>query len=126
MSKATQPGERLCTDISGPYKKSISGNDYWILVVDDYTRKSWSFLVKRKTQLASKIEDLMTELKTGEYLTKFLRCDMLAGENVSGLTKLCDKFNIPIEVTAPYMPQQNGIVERKFVTIHQRMFCSKI
>ena len=37
MSKApTQPGERLCTDISGPCKKSILGNDYWILVVDDY------------------------------------------------------------------------------------------
>ena len=128
MSKATQPGERLCTDISGPYKKSILGNDYWILVVDDYTGKSWSFFVKKKSQLASKIEDLLTKLKTAEYVTKFLRCDN-AGENVSGLTKLCEKFNIQIEFTAPYTPQQNGIVERKFVTIRQRacaaMFAAK-
>ena len=49
MSKATQPGERLCKDISGPYKKSILGNDYWILVVDDYIGKSWSFFVKKKS-----------------------------------------------------------------------------
>ena len=32
--KATDPGERLCVDISGPYKKSIIGSTYWILVVD--------------------------------------------------------------------------------------------
>ena len=97
----------MCTDISGPYKKSIFGNDYWILVVDDYTGKSWSFFVKKKSQVASKIEDLLTKLKTAEYVTKFLRCDN-AGENVSGLTKLvCDKFNIQIEFAAPYTPQQN-------------------
>ncbi len=56
MSKATQPGERLCTDISGPYKKSILGNDYWILVVDDYTGKSWVSLVRRSHSLLQRLK----------------------------------------------------------------------
>jgi hypothetical protein len=34
-SQATKPGECLCTNMSGAYKKSILGNDYWILFVDD-------------------------------------------------------------------------------------------
>jgi hypothetical protein len=50
---------------------------------------------------------------------KFLHCDN-AGENTKGLSDLCLKSNIQIEFMAPYTPQQNGIVERKFVTIHDR------
>jgi hypothetical protein len=44
-TRATHAGERLCTDISGPYKKSIIGSNYWVLVVDDYSSKAWSFFV---------------------------------------------------------------------------------
>ena len=33
---------------------------------------------------------------------------------------MCDRLNITIEFTAPHTPQQNGMVERKFVTIRDR------
>jgi hypothetical protein len=45
------------------------------------------------------------------------------------LTKLCEKIECSNLLTVPYMPQQNGIVERKFVTICQHacaaMFAAK-
>ena len=118
-NKAEKPGERLCTDISGPYKKSIIGNSFWALVVDEYSGKCWSYFVSRKSELATKVTSLVTELISAGYTTKYLRCDN-AGENVKGLSAMCIKFNIQIEMTAPYTPQQNGMVERKFVTIRDR------
>lgn len=117
--RAEKPGERLCTDISGPYKKSIIGNNYWVLVVDEYSSKSWSYFVSKKSELASKVTELVTQLLAAGYLPKYLRCDN-AGENTKGLTAMCTKFNITVEMTAPYTPQQNGMVERKFVTIRDR------
>ena len=119
LNKAIQPAERLYTDISGPYKKSIVGSNYWILVVDEFSGKSWSFFVKKKSQMAETVSTLLRKLSSADYSIKYLRCDN-AGENTKGLAEVCDKLNIQIEFTAPYTPQQNGIVERKFVTIRDR------
>ena len=35
--KAESPGQRLFVDISGPYAKSVIGNKYWVMVVDDFS-----------------------------------------------------------------------------------------
>ena len=68
----------------------------------------------------SKVTDnLVLTLKASSIITKFLQCDN-AGENVKGLSDVCNKHGIQIEFTALYMPQQNGMVERKFVTIRNR------
>ena len=40
QNMAEKPGESLCTDISGPYKKSIIGSNYWILIVDEFSGKA--------------------------------------------------------------------------------------
>ena len=39
---------------------------------------------------------------------------------MSRLRLVCDKYGITMEYTAPNTPQQNGVVERKFVTIRDR------
>jgi hypothetical protein len=118
-SKATRPAERICTDISGPYKKSIVRSNYWILVVDKFSGKSWSFFVKKKSQMAETVSTLLAKLNAAEFSIKYQCCDN-AGGNTKGLTEVCDKLNVQIEFTAPYTPHQNGIVECKFVTIRDR------
>ena len=50
--------------------------------------------------------------------TRFIRCDN-AGENTKWLKNLCNKYGIIMEHTAPYTPQQNGVVERGFVTLQE-------
>ena len=62
--------------------------------------QSCSFFVKKKSQLASKIEDLLTKLKTAKYTTKYIRCDNV-GENVSCLTKLCEKSIFKLNLRYP-------------------------
>ena len=62
-TRATEPGERLFVDISGPYGLSPRGNRYWVMVVDDFTRKKWSFYIKSKDKVAEPIDPLIIKLK---------------------------------------------------------------
>ena len=58
---------------------------------------------------------------TVEPLLVKLRNANNAGENIKGLSVMCDRLNITIKFTAPHTPQQrSGMVERKFVTIRDR------
>ena len=45
-TRASQPGERIFVDTTGPFTESLIENRYWISVVDDYIRYSWSFFTK--------------------------------------------------------------------------------
>ena len=49
--RASKTGERLFTDTSGPYPRSIGGSIYWFKVVDNCSRKNWNFLMKNKTKV---------------------------------------------------------------------------
>ena len=117
--KATKPGERLFIDLSGPYFKSAGGTQYWILVVDDFTRFAWSYFVTRKSMIRHPLNQLLNKLKGDGLHVKYIRCDN-AGENTSHVKSICDRRGITIELTSPYTPQYNGVVERKFVTIRDR------
>jgi len=44
--KATQPLEVIHSDIIGQIKASITGKKYILTFVDEYTRKSWIFLME--------------------------------------------------------------------------------
>ena len=127
--KSTSPGERIYTDISGPYKKLLIGSNYWILFVDQYSGKAWSFFVLRKNMMAKVADKLFMQLKSAGYTLPFLRCDN-TGKNVAGLSKVCKTHGIKEEFTAPHTPQQNGVVECKFVTIQDRacaaMYAAKL
>ena len=98
---------------------SMAGSKYWILIVDDKTRKAWSFFVKAKSEAKRVTADLLQILKGARVTTKYLRCDN-AAENVKGLRELCQTNGIKLELTPPNSPQFNGVVERKFVTLRDR------
>ena len=118
LVKATAKGERLFIDISGPYKKSLAKNSFWILVVDDKTRKAWSFFVDKKSKIKDVMELLFEKLSGCGTTVKYIRCDN-AGENEAVKT-MCEARGISMEFTAPNTPQMNGVVERKFVTIRDK------
>ncbi len=67
--KATVRGERLFLDISGPYKMSLAGSKYWVLVVDDKTRKAWSFFVSNKNEAKKVASNLLSILRGARVVT---------------------------------------------------------
>lgn len=60
-------------------------------------------------------EKLIDTLNTAGKTVKYLRCDNM-GENVTPLKEVCNSKNIQLELTTPYTPQMNGVVERGFIT----------
>ena len=113
---AQKIGERLFVDTSGPYPETESGNKYWVCLVDDKTRKSWSKFRNTKSDLAKIVEEHVEFLKGMGHTVKYLRCDN-AGEHRTKLQKVCEKFGIELEYTAPYTPQMNGVVERRIAVL---------
>ena len=111
--------ELLHMDICGPISpQTIGGKRYFLLIVDDYSRCMWVALLKEKSEALEKFLRFKSkaEAEKGEKI-KSIRSDR-GGEFTSDEFKeLCDRSGIKKQLTAPYTPQQNGVVERKNRTI---------
>ena len=119
--KSENPGERMYLDISSMRKTSMGGRQHWVMLVDEATKYKKSFFLKRKNEQVEPIIDWIKALKARHKIqVKNIRCDN-AGEN-KVLERESDKIDLGIisEYTSPGTPQQNGVVERAFVTVMGR------
>jgi transposase InsO family protein len=94
--------------------KSLGGSLYYVIFIDDYSRKTWLYLLKTKDEVFSKFQEFKVEI---ENLTskkiKTLRT-YNGGEYTSKeFVAFCKSTGIRTELTVPYNPQQNGVAERK-------------
>ena len=108
-------------DISSMRKPSMGGRQHWVMLVDEATKYKKSFFLKKKNEQVEPIIDWMKALKARhEIQVKIIRFDN-AGEN-KVLERESDKNELGIifEYTAPGTPQQNGVVEKAFVTVMGR------
>ena len=91
------------------------------MLVDEARMYKKSFFLKQKNEQIEPIIDCIKALKARHKIqVKIIRCDN-AGEN-KVLERESDKIELEIifEYTAPGTPQQNGEVERTFVTVMGR------
>jgi transposase InsO family protein len=114
-TQATKSGERIFMDTSGPFTKSLGGNYYWHKICDQYTTMSWDKFMKAKNEVPEIVEKFIEMCKGINKSIEYIRCDN-AGEHQNELRNICAKHGVKLEYTAPYTPQQNGMVERRFAT----------
>ncbi|CAL2236277.1 unnamed protein product [Prunus armeniaca] len=117
--RAQFPLELVHTDICGPMQiASMSGNRYFLLFIDDYTRMAWVYFLRNKSNTFECFKKFkaMTELQSG-HKVKSLRSDR-GGEFMSNeFLAYCSEAGIQRQLTVAYSPQQNGVVERKNRTV---------
>ena len=119
--KSKNPGERMYLNIASMRKPSMGGRQHWVMLIDEETKNKKSFFLKKKNEQVEPITDWIKALKARHKIqVKIIRCDN-GGENKI-LEKESDKNELEIgfEYTAPGTPQQNGVVERVFVTVMGR------
>lgn len=120
-----QPLEYIHSDIWGPSKtETHGGGRYYMSIIDDYSRRVWTYVLKTKDEALIKFRDWLQviENKSGRRV-KRLRKD-------NGLEYLSNEFNqfctsrgITRHRTAPNNPQQNGLAERMNRTLLERVRC---
>lgn len=117
--RATRPSELVHGDLCGLISpQTVAGNRYIFLLVDDFSRYMWIYLLKNKNEAFSTFKRFkaLVENKTEKALKTF-RTDR-GGEFTSLEFKAyCDTMGINRHLTAPYSPQQNGVVERRNRTL---------
>ena len=111
----------LCGPINPP---TPSGNNYFLHLVDDMSRYMWIQLLSSKDQASAAIKNFQAsvEVETGQKL-KTLRNDR-GGEFTSvEFGRYCVERGVERQLTAPYSPQQNGVVERRNQSIIDMARC---
>ncbi|XP_075092494.1 retrovirus-related Pol polyprotein from transposon RE1 [Nicotiana tabacum] len=106
-------------DIWGPYRvPSYSGKRYFVIVVDDYTRYTWIFLLNFKSEVIVVLRDFLTQIKNMfSSSIKVLRTDNGSEFFSNEFKQLLSTLDIFHQSSCVYTPQQNGVVERKHRTI---------
>ena len=85
------------------YFCGLIGNKYWIGVVENYSRYSWSFFTKIKSQQPKNMEEFFEKMMSCGMPVKYLRFDN-AGEQQSKLQRPKKKEKITSEYTTPHTP----------------------
>ena len=99
--------------ICGPMQTtSLSGYSYYASFIDDYSRKTWIYFLKKKDEVFERFKEFKALVENlSEKKIKILRSDN-GGEFTSNeFNDLCKESGIKRELTIPYNPQQNGVEE---------------
>jgi transposase InsO family protein len=118
-NKAEGVLELIHSDVCGPMpSSSISGYVYYVSFIDDYSRKTWVYLLKSKDEVFSKFKEFKALIENlSERKIKILRSDNGGEYTSKEFVNFCKDVGIKRELTTPYNPQQNGVAERKNRTI---------
>jgi transposase InsO family protein len=107
------------SDVCGPMSSpSLSGCLYYVIFIDDYSRKCCIYFLKDESDMFDKFKEYKAfiEKKTGKHI-RILRTDN-GGEFESLQFEYFYKSSgIKRQLTVLYNPQQNGVVQRKNRTI---------
>lgn len=120
--KATQPFDRVHSDLSGRFPiRSKGGSEYYMTFVDEASDKTWVDFLKTKDGAWPATQTWLKESTLGlddpNRKLKRFRSDG-GGEYIDAEgEKWFSSQGILHEKTSPDSPQQNGIAERKNLTI---------
>ncbi|KAL8154922.1 hypothetical protein AgCh_000326 [Apium graveolens] len=119
MFHAKQALELIHADLCGPISPAtIGGNKYFLLLVDDYSKMMWVYMLSNKDEAFGAFKKFKVLVdKESEKEIKVLRTDR-GGEFCSKeFQSYCEENGIGRHYTAPYTHQQNGVVKRRNRTV---------
>jgi transposase InsO family protein len=109
----------LHMDLFGPTTyRSIGGNSYYLVVVDNYSRYTLVFFLHDKADVSDIFKRFFTRVENEfENKLKKVRSDNGSEFKNSRIENFCDEKGIKYEFSTTYTPEQNGLVERKNRTL---------
>jgi transposase InsO family protein len=112
----TRPLEIVHTDLVKPNKtKGLKGEKYFIVLVDYYTRMTTVFFLRNKSQSFENFKvykEMVSKIKC-------LRYDNGGDFTSKEFMDYCSRHGIKKKFLIARTPKQNGVVERKNMTIQE-------
>ncbi|GKB08298.1 retrovirus-related pol polyprotein from transposon TNT 1-94 [Tanacetum coccineum] len=109
----------LYMDLCSPMRvASINGKKYILVIVDDYSRYTWTLFLRSKDETPEVLKDFLTMIQRNlQALVIFVRTD----RGTEFLNKTLNAFfkeeGIEHQTSTPRTPEQNGVVERRNRTL---------
>jgi hypothetical protein len=113
--RATERLDLVHGDLCGPISPPThGGRKYFLLLVDDKSRYMWLALLRSKDEAPAAIKRWQAgvEVETKVKL-RVLRTDRGGEFTSTEFGEYCADRGVRRHLTAPYSPQQNGVVERR-------------
>ncbi|KAH0738218.1 hypothetical protein KY290_036923 [Solanum tuberosum] len=113
-TRFTYPLEMIHVDVWGPYRVcNHDGSRFFLTLVDDYTRMTWIFLLKLKSDVIVVLKQFIPLIQHQFGATvKVFRSDNGSEFFNSDCDALFNSCGIIHQSSCVYTPQQNGLVER--------------
>jgi hypothetical protein len=111
--------ELLHVDFFGPVTHaSLGAKKHCLVIVDDYSRYTWVYFLKRKDETQQIFIDFATEVqRQHNLLIMAIRSDNGSEFKNYTLNDFLSDEGIRHQYSAAYTPQQNGVAERKNRTL---------
>ncbi len=134
LFRATYPGQRIVSDIWGPFRVPTIGNArYFVIFVDDYSRYTWLYTMTNRKDLSKSFDQFRIDFR--ELFRKEMNTlchspsdniEMLHMDNAQEYISLRNHIRregIPTRChfSMAYSPSQNGIAERRIGLIVLKM-----
>ncbi|GJS06055.1 zf-CCHC domain-containing protein [Tanacetum coccineum] len=114
--------ELLHMDLFGPSTvRSYGGNRYTLVIVDDYSRYTWTRFLKDKTEAFDQFEIFSKKIQNqlGCTIVSIRTDHGREFDNEVQFGEFCDANGITHNFSALRTPQSNGVVERKNMTLQE-------
>lgn len=124
-SRATKLLEIVHADLAGKMDcESIGGCKYCLVLVDDFSRMTFVYMLKNKSETFEKFCNFkqMVQNQTGLRIKKF-RSDNGTEFVSSRFKAFFEKHGIQHQTSIPYTPQKNGLAERTIRTLTEKARC---
>lgn len=117
--RAERGFELVHGDLCGPITPTTTtGKRYFLLIVDDYSRYMWVEMLRSKDEAFKCFKKIKAAVENElDVKLKAFRIDREGEFNSDEFTSYCVELGIRRDTTAPYTPQQNGVVERRNRTV---------
>lgn len=111
-------------DVCGPMSPSLGGARYFLVMIDDFSRKIFVSFLQEKSAVIDVFRSFMATVENQtEKKIKRIRSDNGTEFVNEVMRDVCTKAGIIHETSVPYTPQQNGVAERANRTLVERARC---
>ena len=111
--QTTKPLEIIHSDLWGPSPvTSYNGNRYYVCFIDDFTRYTWLYPLKLKSDVFQVFIDFQHRVER-HFNQKIMSFQYDWGGEFQALSKHFKEHGIHHRISCPHTPAQNGTAERK-------------